>query len=31
VLLSVDLTERWRLEALSGESSSMDILYRIDR
>jgi translocation and assembly module TamB len=31
ILISFDLTERWRLEALSGEDSAMDILYRIDR
>ncbi len=31
VLISFDLTDRWRLEALSGENSAMDILYRFER
>jgi translocation and assembly module TamB len=31
ILVSFDLSDRWRLEALSGESASMDILYRIER
>jgi translocation and assembly module TamB len=29
ILISFNLSERWRLEALSGENSAMDILYRI--
>jgi translocation and assembly module TamB len=31
ILISMDLTDQWRLEALSGEDSAMDILYRIER
>lgn len=31
ILISFELTERWRVEAVSGEESAMDVLYRIDR
>jgi translocation and assembly module TamB len=31
ILISLDLSDQWRLEALSGEDSAMDILYRIER
>jgi len=31
ILISFDITDRWRLEALSGEEASMDLLFRLDR